>query len=114
MDLDQITHDYQKALRAWHFAWTERPRQVGTIQRKERDWETKETEIMRDGRETSEEKDQVVYPALVELIEEAEDCEPEDAMAGLITEWARILTRLEEDAKPAEEAEEQEQEQEQA
>jgi hypothetical protein len=24
MDLDQIRHDYQKALRAWHFAWTER------------------------------------------------------------------------------------------
>lgn len=24
MDLNQIKHDYQKALRAWHFAWTER------------------------------------------------------------------------------------------
>ncbi len=24
MDLDAIRHDYQKALRAWHFAWTER------------------------------------------------------------------------------------------
>ena len=24
MDLDQIRHDYQNALRVWHFAWTER------------------------------------------------------------------------------------------
>ena len=24
MDLDQMRHDYQKALRACHFAWTER------------------------------------------------------------------------------------------
>jgi hypothetical protein len=24
MDLDAVRHDYQKAQRAWHFAWTER------------------------------------------------------------------------------------------
>ncbi len=70
---------------------------TATTQTKDTDWETKEIETLRDGQEIAEEKDQVVYPALVELIEEAEYHKPEDGMAGLIMEWARILTRLEDE-----------------
>jgi hypothetical protein len=53
----------------------------------------------RDGQEIAEEKDQVVQQTLAKLIEEAEHYEPEDEMAGLIMEWARILTRSEEEAE---------------
>lgn len=54
----------------------------------------------RDGQEIAEEEeDQVAQQTLANLIEEAEDNEPEDGMAGLIADWAHILTRPEQEAK---------------